>query len=135
MAVIDLQQPPSLRQLRQFSVASLVILPSVTWLGTHDQSLTIVAALAGMVIVVTGRVAPAMLRPVYRGVTIATMPIGRVAGEITLLLIYFGVFLPMAMVFRIAGKDPLGRKPAESNASGWQKRMQSRDPATYFLQF
>jgi hypothetical protein len=134
MAVTDLHQTPSLRQLRQFSVASLVVLPLVTWLGTHNQSLMIWAAAVGLVIGVTGRVAPALLRPVYRGVTIATMPIGRVAGEITLLLIYFGIFLPMAMVFRIAGKDPL-RKTSESNASGWQKRKQSRDPATYFLQF
>lgn len=135
MALTDLHQPPSLRQLRQFSVASLVVLPSVTWLGTHDQSLTIVAALAGMVIVATGRVAPEMLSPVYRGITIVTMPIGRVAGQIVLLLIYFAIFLPMSVVFRIAGKHPLGRNASAGNESGWQKRKPSRDAADYFLQF
>jgi hypothetical protein len=55
-------------------------------------------------------------------------------GELAMLLIYFGVFLPIGLLFRTAGRDALQRGFDRNRKSYWQVKKQPRDGASYFRQ-
>jgi hypothetical protein len=55
-------------------------------------------------------------------------------GELAMLLIYFGVFLPIGLLFRAAGRDALQRRFDPSQNSYWQAKKQPHDIASYFRQ-
>lgn len=135
MAIVDINFNPSHRQLRQFGVVCLIALPLLTWLWTADTTWTGRAAAAGGVLCGTGLIAPAFLRPVFLGLTIITLPIGLVAGEIAMLLLYFGVFLPMSVILRLAGRDSLQRQHQPDRKTYWQSRKQSTSVRSYYHQF
>ena len=40
-----------------------------------------------------------------------TKPIGHVVGLVLLAVVYYGVMTPLALAFRLAGRDGLGRSP------------------------
>ena len=135
MALMNFISNPTNRQLRQFGVVGLVVLPSVTWLWTLDLVAVCWAGAAGLGACGIGFVAPTILKPVYLGLTIATMPIGLILGEVVMLLIYFGLFLPMSIVFRIIGRDALKRRTQNGEESFWQKKKRPTSVRNYYHQF
>jgi len=78
--------------------------------------------------------APRLLKPVFVGLSVLTIPIGLIVGELMMLMIYFGMFLPMAIVFKILGRDALQRKLPENVSSCWQKRAPPSGVRRYYRQ-
>ncbi len=120
MALVEIAWKPTDRQLRQFGVIALVALPLLGWLFsgkpwpaemTRGQGSTIggLAAL-GIVAAALAMIRPQSLRWPFVGATLLALPIGLVVGEVVLAAIYFGVFLPMSMIFRLLGRDALERR-------------------------
>src|SRR5262245_44315178 len=105
MALITANWNPSERQLRQFGWAALVFLTLAGWasLGFRlpvdwspvESRIMGALLLTGLSFAVITIVKPSVLRPPFIAVSLVTLPIGLVAGELTLLCIYFGVFLPI----------------------------------------
>ena len=135
MAMFDVNFNPTNRQLRQFGAICLVALPFVAWLWTDNVVIAGWAGAVGLVLCGIGLVAPRSLRPVFLGLTIVTLPIGLVAGEAAMLLIYFGLFLPMAIVLRMAGRDSLSRRSQAGKKTFWQERKQPTSVRNYYHQF
>ncbi|MDQ6960285.1 MAG: SxtJ family membrane protein [Mariprofundaceae bacterium] len=54
--------------------------------------------------------APASLRPVYMGWMRIAMVIGGVINHLVLAVVFYVVMLPMGLVMRAMGKDPMARK-------------------------
>ena len=135
MAIFDVNFNPTNRQLRQFGTICLLALPLVAWLWTRNAAIVGWAGAAGLALCGVGRVAPKFLRPVFLGLTVVTLPIGLIAGEVAMLLIYFGLFLPMSIVFRMTGRDSLGRRSQPSEKTFWRERKQPSGPGSYYLQF
>lgn len=133
--MFDVNFHPANRQLRQFGTICVVALPLVAWLWTHNAVIAGWAGVAGLVLCSVGWIAPKILKPVFVGLTIITLPIGLVAGEIAMLLLYFGVFLPMSIVFRIIGRDSLGRRSLSREETFWRERKQPKGAASYYRQF
>jgi hypothetical protein len=50
-------------------------------------------------------------------------------------LLYYGMFTPLALFFRLIGRDPLRRKIDRQAASYWEKFENTPTPASYFRQF
>jgi hypothetical protein len=134
MAFFEINVTPSDRQLRQFGVICVVAVPFVMWLWTRSIPLVSLAAVPGAVCGLFGLLAPRLLKPVFVGLSMLTIPIGLVVGELILGLIYFGLFLPMAIVFRIAGRDALQRQAPKEVSSFWQKRVQPSSVRRYYRQ-
>ncbi|MEX2188931.1 MAG: hypothetical protein WD875_19135 [Pirellulales bacterium] len=139
-----LNRDPSPRQLRQFAAAGLVLMPLAAWLFAgrplgdawspwHTRQIGGLAALGG-VLVALSFVAPRALRPVFVAASLLTLPIGLVVGEILLAVIYFLVFTPVALLFRLIGRDALDRKFDRSAASYWRPKAPPRDATSYFRQ-
>jgi len=135
MALVELNVDPSNRQLRQFGAIGLVTLPVAGWLWAHDGIVAGVAGAVGLTLFAMSLIAPRYLRPVFRGLTIVTLPIGLVAGEFVMLLIYFGLLLPTAIVFRITGRDQLRRRKPKEATTFWAIRKPPKHVRGYFDQF
>ncbi len=134
MALIDINRDPTTRQLRQFGVISLCVLPLVGWLwGAGRPTLGWLAVIGG-VIAVTSLTWPKAVKPLFVGLTLLTAPIGIVVGELAQLLIYFGVFLPIGLIFRLMRRDTLQLRLDREAKTYWRPKPPPRHAASYFRQ-
>ena len=134
MTLLNHNFQPTDRQLSQFGAICIVALPMLTWLWTHNPNWCGYAGVAGLTLSILGLISPGLLKPVFVGLTLITLPIGIFAGEIAMLAIYFGLFLPLAIVFRLIGRDSLGRKSKTSDSTFWRPRNQTQNPRNYYRQ-
>lgn len=82
-----------------------------------------------------GTIAPKLLRPIYVSLTLLAFPIGFVVSNLILFLIYFCIFTPFAIWFRIIGRDGLHRKRSSPVSTYWIQCDPSRSVKSYFRQF
>jgi hypothetical protein len=144
MALVEIVWQPTDRQLRQFGLIALVALPVAGWLFigrpwpatiTLGQLkalgvLTAVGAAAALLAVVR----PQALRWPFLGATLAALPLGLIVGEVVLAVMYFGLFLPVSLIFRLLGRDVLERHIDRAAPSYWQAKTQPSGPESYFRQ-
>jgi hypothetical protein len=134
MALFDLNLHPSRRQLRQFGLLCAVVLPAVAWAwGAGAGAIDAVAAVGGLIAVV-GAAFPQALRPLFVTMVLVAAPLGIVVGEAILLLIFFGLFLPLALAFRLLRRDVLQKGFDPAAETYWQTRPPARDLSSYFRQ-
>ena len=134
MKLIEFNWQPTDRQLRQFGVICLFALPAIAWLWGGDNTLVINLALVGLLLGIVGVAVPSVLKPVFLALTIVGTPIGMVIGELAMLAIYFCVFLPFGLVFRLTKRDSLGLKLDQDCESYWQAKKQPATNASYYRQ-
>ena len=132
--MIEINWQPTDRQLRQFGVTCLVALPILGWIWGGGAGIIVTLAVLGLLLAFAGMIAPVVLKPVFLAITILVAPIGLVMGEVAMLLIYFGVFLPFGLVFRIAKRDSLQLKFDKNRDSYWQAKRQPANIASYYRQ-
>ena len=134
MRLVEINWSPTNRQLRQFGIICLFALPLVGWLW--GGSLTVLAGLAavGLVLATVGVAFPIALKPIFLALTILVTPIGMVIGEVAMLLIFFGVFLPIGVIFRLVKRDALKLKVDQAAESYWQDKKQPSSAASYYRQ-
>lgn len=143
MKLIDVNRNPTDRQLQQFGVAALLCLPLMGWLATgkprtiEDANILVLGGLAsvGLAFGLLAFVKPKALRPVFVGASLATLPIGLVVGELVLVLIFYGLFLPLGLVFRLIGRDALQQRLDRGAKTYWQRKRQPESSARYYRQF
>lgn len=134
MKLLAFNWNPTDRQLRQFGFIAWAFIPMICWFWTHQWSSTLYSLLAGFVIALLGTVAPRALKPVFLTLSILTFPIGLVLSELALLFLYFGIFLPIGIVFRITKRDALLLKFDRSSKTYWIATKVTKKPASYFRQ-
>lgn len=62
------------------------------------------------VLVVWGLAAPMSLQPVYRGWMKFGLLLSRVTTPLILGIVFYGLILPMGLVMRLFGRDPMARR-------------------------
>jgi hypothetical protein len=90
---------------------------------------------AGAVMFLLAVTIPRALRPVYVLMNAAAFPIGVVVSHVILFVIYFGVFTPMGLVFRLIGRDALHRKFDPKAQTYWTAHDGHPPAKQYFRQF
>ncbi len=131
----DLNLRPSEQQLRQFAWISLLGFPLISWVLIHmilGLSLTVVLTVGavGPVVLVLGLINPKLVWPVYVLLMLIALPIGFVVSAVLLRLIYYLLFTPIALWFRLTGKDAMNRRFQPEADSYWTDHA-GRDPASY----
>lgn len=126
---------PPQRQLSQFGLISLFGFPLIGVLlhykfGAPEWLLWTLIGV-GAVVFVLSRVDPQMVRPVYVGLMLIATPIGIVISYSLMVLIYYGLFTPVGILFRLIGRDPLNKHPDPNAPSYWHVRGAPRPPASY----
>ena len=135
------EAPPAVTKgtLRQFAGLCLGILGGLfAWSASqHHGAPTTSAWIAlgvALAVGLPGLVYPPAIRPVFLGAMALTQPIGHVIGTVLMGLIYYGLMTPLALVFRIAGRDALARR-GPALASYWEPKGQPGDVRRYLRQY
>jgi hypothetical protein len=135
----DVIKPPPATTLRQFAGLCLVIFGGIAvwraYSGTVD-GWTIGWAAAAVIIGGVGLVVPRAIRPVYQGWMVVAFPIGWTVSKVVLAAMLYLVFTPLALVFRLMGRDALDmrlRRPA--GESYWKAKASARSGEEYLRQF
>ncbi len=124
---------PSNRQVRTFGLASLVALPLAAALWTRGSLPAMGwAAVIGGLLAAIGIAWPRGLRPLLVAMNVVTAPLALVIHDLVLSLAFFVVFVPVGLVFRLFGRDPLQLKIDRSAGTYWQPKKQARDVRSYF---
>ena len=135
MKLLEVNLNPTDRQLRQFGFISLFALPLLGWIWSGGNWSTAgILAVPGTVLAAAAALYPRSLKPVFIALSLACLPIGIVVGEVTMLLIYFALFAPMGIVFRLMRRDPLQRQFDRRAVSYWQTKQRPSGPASYYRQ-
>ena len=110
----DIQFSPSERTLRQFAGLFLVVFGVLALkealVRQRPQPAFVYGALA-LTIGPLGLLKPALVRPIYVGWCVVAFPIGWLVSTTILGLLFYGMFTPIAFVFRIMGRDALALRP------------------------
>ncbi|MCS1406971.1 MAG: hypothetical protein M2R45_00127 [Verrucomicrobia subdivision 3 bacterium] len=135
MKLVELNWSPPTCQLRQFGCLCLVILPLLGWIWSGNPWVIAWMFGIGGGLAVTGVLVPRALKPVFIGLTLIALPIGMVVSEVIMLLIYFGVFLPIGLCFKLVKRDALRRSFEKGGASYWEKKPAPKGAASYYRQW
>ena len=134
MKLVEINWHPTERQLRQFGLICLFALPGVGWIWGASSLVIGILAVVGLLLAGIGSFFPVGLKPLFLALTIVTTPIGMVVGELAMLLIYFGVLMPLGLFFRLIKRDALQRKINRDAETYWEKKKQPTSIASYYRQ-
>ena len=134
----DIPFNPSRKVLRQFAALWLVCfmaLGASQYFAKGRPQLGLALAAAAVIIGLPGLIWPPLLRWLFVACTVLTFPIGWLISLLVLWALYFLVLTPVAVFFRLRGRDLLGRKPAPERDSFWEPKQTPSDLRSYFRQY
>jgi hypothetical protein len=139
MSMVTINWNPDKKLLRTFGTIALhisVILFLVLYLlkGMRIEVCLIIFSV-GLFIFISSRISLKLTKFIYLGLTLATLPIGLAVSFIVLAAFYFLLLTPLALIFRLFGRDCLNLRFKPSAKSFWEKRAASPPLERYFRQF
>jgi hypothetical protein len=129
----------SITTLRHFAglcVGIFGLLFALSWYR-HDGVPTVAAWVSVAIAVfvgLPGLIYPPLIWPIYLGLIAVTQPIGHLMSLVMLGFFYYGFLTPLAVVFRLAGRDVLVRHRRKVS-SYWTPVLQPSDPRRYLRQY
>lgn len=130
--------PPPARVLRQFSVLCLVFGLTIAgrraWSGQLDGWTWSIVGI-GIVVGALGALRPQLTRWIYTSAMIVAFPIGWTVTRVMLAAVFYLMFTPLALCFRLIGRDELQLKPPAKVDSYWRRRRPQPAASAYFRQF
>jgi TRAP-type C4-dicarboxylate transport system permease small subunit len=130
--------PPPRKLLRQFAGLFLIVFFALAgwrvWQGHADAWAATLAALA-LTVGITGLLHPPAIRLIYTGWMIVAFPIGWTISRLALALMFFAVITPVALFFRLVGRDELQLRRENRDASYWRPKQGATDVRQYLRQF
>jgi hypothetical protein len=111
-----------------------LVLVAVSWrLDAFAWGLAL--RLAGASVFALGTVWPAAFRWWYVALAVLTYPVGWLVSRMLLGVVYFGLITPLAVCFRLRGRDVLKRRFAPGATTYWQPRVRQPALQDYYRQF
>ena len=135
MSALAIPWQPSRRTLRQFAGGWLVCVSLLAWRCGLASGAGVTLAGLAIVLGVGGLIRPKWIYWPFLALTVATLPLGWVISNILLAVVYYGLFTPVGLVFRLLGRDVLERRFCPERATYWETKPQPADVARYFRPF
>jgi hypothetical protein len=132
----DVTRTASPKTLRQFAGLSLLLFGGLAvWRFSQGRTdaTTIVLAVAGFGIGLVGLAVPQAIGPVFRLWMMAAFPIGWAISKIVLAVLFYGLFTPVSLVFRLTQRDALQRRRRKQETY-WAPKVKPEDVSAYFRQ-
>lgn len=129
---------PDRKTLGEFSEAGMFALGMVAAPLTYFRgrpNLAVAFWAAAVLLRAIGLIRPSWLRPIFLGLTLATWPIGWAVSRLALAVLYFAVFTPIALFFRLIGRDSLRRKFDPRAKTYWEPYRPNRGLDRYLRPF
>jgi uncharacterized YccA/Bax inhibitor family protein len=142
--MIDLDLRPDTKKLRQFGYIGFfgfgifgLLVAHKTGAWEEPGKWTIPFLLWGLAALcpILSLTAPKILTPLYIGLMIIAFPIGLIISNLVLLVIFSLFFIPLALWFRMVGRDELNRKWSPETSSYWIRYRSPADVESYYRQF
>lgn len=142
--MIELDLRPDTNKLRQFGYICFfgfglfgLLVAHKTGAWEEPGKWTIPAVLWGLAVLcpILSLTAPISLTPLYIALMIIAFPIGLIISNLLLLIIFFLLFTPLALWFRMMGRDELKLKRLPEVSSYWIRYRSPADVESYFRQF
>lgn len=138
MALVKINWNPDSKVIREFSEVWLfffgMILTPLAWSRGHSNQ-----AAAFWLVAVAGRLfgmwRPDLMKYAFLAMTVVFFPVGWAISHLAMAIIFYGVFTPVALIFRLIGRDPLKRSFDRNAKSYWEEHNPDRGPARYLRQF
>ena len=123
-----------LRQFGGLCIGMLIGMGGWQWFTSGEWERALVYA--GIAVTIAGITAfvPAMLRPVFVGWMVLVFPIGWLVSRAVLVLLFLGIITPIALVFRLSGRDLLTLRRRPDVLTYWKSKAAAPDLASYFRQ-
>jgi Saxitoxin biosynthesis operon protein SxtJ len=134
----DIQFDPPRSTLRQFAGLWLVCFGGLAlWHALARGHVWLGLALGALALTIGpfGLARPEWLRLIYVGWMLVAFPIGWTVSQIILAVIFFGLFAPIGLMFRLFGRDPLCRARQPGLETYWTPKLTPTDLRRYFKQF
>ncbi len=130
---------PDKKFLRTFGLTALLAAICIFFVLYLSKGLafqfSLIIFIVGLIIFVLSRASLKVTRLIYLGLTLVTLPIGLAVSFIVLAIFYFLLLTPLALIFRLKGRDVLGLKFKTDSKSYWEKRTGTETLERYFHQF
>jgi len=134
----DISRNPPPRTLRQFAGLWMVFFGLAAswqfWRADRPTAAIILGALA-LTVGPAGLASPRLLRPLFVGWMMAVFPLGWAVSLVLLASVYYLMFAPLGLVFRLIGRDRLALKPAPAANSYWKVKPMPSDLGSYYRQY
>jgi saxitoxin biosynthesis operon SxtJ-like protein len=138
MGMIEINWNPERRTLRQFGLIGIAVFGGLgaftAWRHGIDWKPIVLWGLAAFC-GIAALTAPRLLRPLFVGMSVAAAPIGFVVSHVILAIVYFGIFTPIALAMRLAGRDAMQRRYDRSAKTYWTERPRETKSERYFRQY
>ena len=125
---------PSPRMLRQFAGLWILFFGALAaWQAFHQNPrwAMILGALA-LTLGPLGLAWPRAIKPVFIGWMALVWPIGWLVSRLILGVLFYGMFTPIAAVFRLARRDALALQPQPQAATYWRRKPPATGKEHYF---
>lgn len=138
MIKLDLKPAPHIiKQFAWFAVIGMGLLAyaalELTVGFVWDHPVFLVCIGVGMLQLLLFQVGlPLLSRGLFVVLSVAFVPIGFVLSHVLLAVVYYLVLTPIALVFRLMGRDVIGKKLDPNAKSYWHERSGDRPAASYF---
>ena len=132
----DIQFNPTEKTLRQFAGLFLIIFSVLAVVEIelrHRSQLGLIYAALAVAIGPLGLLQPRLVRPIWVAWSVIAFPIGWVVSTVFLAVLFYGVFTPVGLAFRLTGRDVLALRRVETR-SYWKPRHAPRSKREYFRQ-
>jgi Na+/melibiose symporter-like transporter len=113
------------RKLRKFgfTVGGIFTVFAVIFFLRHKHHVPFyVSSVAGPTLLLGALVWPPVLAPIERGWSLLAHALGWINTRILLAFVFFVVLMPVALVMRAVGKDPLERRRDRRRPTYWRTR-------------
>lgn len=145
--LVEVDFNPDRKTLRQFGVIAFVGFGVVAALAYYEKlvfafglgearvPVAIGLVAVGTVALLFSLIAPKANRVLYVGLTLLAFPIGFVLSYVIMGTLFFLMIGPIAVVFRLFGRDSMHRSYDPSAPTYWQDAKPARDKDSYFHQY
>jgi hypothetical protein len=134
----DIPFHPPRKMLREFAGLWIVFFGAMAlwqWLARGHPTAGLVLGVLALTVGPVGLVRPEWLRPIFVTWMVLAFPIGWTLSQVILGVLFYGLFLPIGLAFRLAGRDPLRLRRAPEPATYWTTKPAPAGPRRYFQQF
>lgn len=121
--------------LRQFAALWLVLFSALAASAFFRRNSPVAAGVFAVLAVAVGPIGllkPEAIRPLFTGLVRLTQPIGSVVSRILLAVLLYGLFTPVALLFRAIGRDTMNRRFDRKRDTYWTPKKIPADPRRYF---
>ncbi len=129
---------PTDGRLREFAAVAICIMVAITLVQflRGQQAIAAVCFILAVSLALVSWRFPRVLAPVFTLSLLLTFPLAWLLSHILLAILFFGLITPLAIVFRLCGRDVLDRRSRKDQATSyWQPRSPAKSVRRYFRQY